>query len=117
MYTAMTIALVVSWLFLFFGIFLFERMEQRLTTLTVQQQHTIRLQQAILDHLNIEMPTTELTDELAALVQDGKTYEAIHAYRSIQGVSQREARTYIQHLSTEIPPAPAAEDHSDSDEG
>lgn len=100
MYTAITIALVVSWLFLFFGLFLFERMEQRITALTVQQQHTIRMQQAILDHLGVSLPTTPLTEQLLALVRDGKTYEAIEAYRGIQGVSHREARIYIQQLET-----------------
>ncbi len=100
MYTAMTIALVVSWLFLFFGIFLFERMEQRLTALTVQHQQSIRLQRAILDHLGIEVPSSQLTEQLQSLLQDGKTYEAIQVYRNVQGVSQREARTYIQQLSS-----------------
>lgn len=101
MYTAILIALVVSWLFLFFGLFVFERMEQRITALTVQQQHAMRMQQAIMDHLGIHLPSTQFTQQLQALVRDGKMYEAIQAYRGVQGVSQREARIYIQQLTAD----------------
>ncbi|QQE78046.1 hypothetical protein [Alicyclobacillus sp. SO9] len=98
MNTVLTVALVISWLLLLYFLFLFERMEQKLTSLSVVQQQLLRMQSAMAEKLQVESPEDELMDEIQTLVKDGKTYEAIQAYRKTRGVSTREAREFVQRF-------------------
>lgn len=97
--TALTTAiLVVSWLLLFYSLFINEKLNKRLTALSVQQEHLIRMVQALVDHHKVNLPVDAFTTSLIDLVRDGKTYEALTAYRTVKGVTYREAKAFIDSL-------------------
>lgn len=96
---ALSTALVISWLVIFVGLFLFENLQSRFAKLSVEHQHLLRTQRAILDHFGIHVSEDTLTQNLRALVMDGKTLEAISSYRTVRGVGYKEAKAYIDSLA------------------
>lgn len=96
--TTLTIVLIVSWLLLFLGVFIFERFDHRLAALHVQQERLLRMHEALQKHLGIEMPADDFEVLLRELVQSGKTFEAIAAYRSARHASYKEAKAYVDSL-------------------
>jgi hypothetical protein len=96
---ALSVALVISWLVIFVGLFLFENLQSRFARLSVEHQHLLRMQIAILDHFGIDIPEDALTRNLRTLVMDGKTLEAIASYRNVRGVGYKEAKAYIDSLA------------------
>ncbi len=96
---ALSTALVISWLVIFVGLFLFENLQSKFARLSVEHLYLLRTQQAILDHFGIDVPEDILTKNLRALVLDGKTLEAITSYRAVRGVGYKEAKAYIDSLA------------------
>lgn len=97
----LTAVAIVSWLVLFIGLFLYDRMDRRIARLVAVQEHLLRTQQALLSHLGVTVPEDELTSRLRSLIDEGKTYEAIVLCRSTRGVSHKEARAYVDLLHNE----------------
>ncbi len=96
--TTVAILLVVSWLFIFVGLFVHDRMNRRLVTLQVTEQYLLRAVMAIADKQGISMDNDAFTQDLLRLLGEGKTYEALAVYRTVKGVSYHEAKAYIDSL-------------------
>jgi predicted transcriptional regulator len=94
--TTLIIAVVVSWVLLLYFLFLYERLEQRLTSLTIVQQHMMKVQEEIAKKLDVSVQDDEISLAIDDLVKDGKTYEAVETYRRYRGVSVREAREFVR---------------------
>lgn len=96
--TALTVVLSVSWLLLFCGLFVYDKLSRKVVALQLQQQYVIRTVQAIAKKLDVAIDPDMFTQELLAFLQAGKTYEALTAYRTVKGVSYQEAKLYIDSL-------------------
>lgn len=98
MSVTLTIITIISWIFLFLMLFLFERMDRRLSAVTIANERLLQQQQAILDHLGITPAEPEKLQELRELLANGRVLEAQTAYRAWSGSTHKEARIFIDSL-------------------
>jgi hypothetical protein len=92
------IMLIVSWLLLFVGVFMYERLDHRVAALTAMQEQVIRTQQSLLTHLGVVVADDDFTVQIRTLVQEGKTYEALVLYRSVKGSTYKESKAFVDSL-------------------
>jgi hypothetical protein len=96
----LTVMLIVSWLLLFLGVFMYERLDHRMAALTTMLNHVLRTQQSIVSHLGVNPTIDPFEQEIRTLLESGKTYEAIVLYRSAKKASYKEAKAYVDSLQT-----------------
>lgn len=94
----LTVMLIVSWLLLFVGVFMYERLDHRVASLTALQEQVIRTQQALLTHLGVVVADDDFTTQVRTLVQQGKTYEALVLYRTVKGTTYKESKAFVDSL-------------------
>lgn len=96
--TTLTVMLIVSWLLLFIGVFMYERLDHRVAAMTAMQEQVIRTQQAIMTHLGVQVPEDEFSLQVRMLMQEGKAYEAIVLYRSVKGTTYKESKAFVDSM-------------------
>lgn len=94
----LTVITIVSWLLLLLMVFQYERLDKRLSTLSVLTEQLLQVQRSVMKQVGASLSEADEVKKLREMVAEGKVYEAQAAYRAWSGATHKEALLYINTL-------------------